>query len=322
MNQIKKHNYFVLTGAMGSGKSTTINELRKLGLMCIDEPARQILAEQRAIDGNGLPEKNQQLFTDLLLSRSIYQFKQMENRHGLVIYDRGIPDNIGYTKLFNLDAHSAVKASQKFQYNTNIFFLSAWKEIYQNDDERKITFNQSKAFGENIKKIYQDLGYHIIEVPMISAFARAQFIIDTIVKKFNVHQDSYIETTPECQDILKELKQREPIFHRREFGTSRAALENMTSESFWEIGASGRKYTRKDVINTLLERYRQQPIDAWETDKWHATAFCCQKISENNYLLTYILIQGTRITRRSTIWQKDNDSWKIVYHQGTVVEDL
>src|SRR5690606_29016341 len=126
----------------------------------------------------------------------------------------------------------------------------------------------------------------------------------------------------DCQSILQELKQREPLFHRREFGTSREALENMTTESFWETGASGRRYSREYVIETLLERYQQQPIDAWETEQWSATDFCCQKISENNYLLTYTLIQGTRLTRRATIWRRENNAWKIAYHQGTVVEDI
>lgn len=71
---------------MWAGKSTILKELRKLGLRCIDEPARQILAEQRAIEGGGVPDHDPKLFTDLLLSRSIYQFKQMVHRQGAVIY--------------------------------------------------------------------------------------------------------------------------------------------------------------------------------------------------------------------------------------------
>jgi len=67
----EKQNYFILTGAMGAGKSTILDKFKKLNIKCIDEPARQILAEQRLIQGNGLPETNSNLFTELLLSRSI-----------------------------------------------------------------------------------------------------------------------------------------------------------------------------------------------------------------------------------------------------------
>ena len=39
-------------------------------------------------------------------------------------------------------------------------------------------------------------------------------------------------------------------------------------------------------------------------------------------IITYILIQDeNRTTRRSTIWRKVNATWKILYHQGTVVEE-
>lgn len=322
MSQSYKHNYFIITGAMGAGKSTILTELRKLGLICIDEPARQILAEQRSIGGDGVPDHDPKLFTELLLSRSIYQFKQMENRHGPVIYDRGIPDNIGYAKLFGLDLKISVNASHQYQYNKHVFFLPAWEEIYENDDERKMTFSQSKLFGDEVRKIYEDLGYNIIEIPMLPPSERAEFIVNTIMKKVATQSAIPIQTAADCKEILQELKKREPIFHRRELGISREALENMTTTSFWEIGASGRRYSREDVIKTLLERYQQQPIDEWETEQWELTNFCCQKIADHNYLLTYTLIQGTRATRRATIWRRENGYWKIAYHQGTIIEDI
>ncbi|MGO6788642.1 hypothetical protein ACCS70_16045 [Rhizobium ruizarguesonis] len=46
----------------------------------------------------------------------------------------------------------------------------------------------------------------------------------------------------DLETILDELRQREPIFHRRAFGTSRDDLDSMTAEDFFEIGASGRIY--------------------------------------------------------------------------------
>lgn len=49
---------FIITGCPGSGKTTLINYLRDIGFTCVDEPARQVIAEQRAIQGNGLSNKN------------------------------------------------------------------------------------------------------------------------------------------------------------------------------------------------------------------------------------------------------------------------
>ncbi|HUW28307.1 MAG TPA: hypothetical protein VMV97_06845 [Sulfuriferula sp.] len=115
--------------------------------------------------------------------------------------------------------------------------------------------------------------------------------------------------------IQKELADREPIFHRVEHGTTRRAFEAMTDQEFWEVGASGRRYSRAYVLGTLEERYAE-PIE----DQWETRDFFCQEIAPNNYLLTYTLLQGTRVTRRATLWRRTAEGWRIVYHQGTIVE--
>lgn len=122
-------------------------------------------------------------------------------------------------------------------------------------------------------------------------------------------------TDPELLGVLEELIQREPIFHRPEFGTTRRDFENMTDAAFWEVGASGRRYSREYVLDELEKRY-QNPAE----DNWEARDFHCLKIAPDNYLLTYTLVQGERVTRRLTIWRRSDAGWKIVYHQGTVVE--
>jgi hypothetical protein len=117
--------------------------------------------------------------------------------------------------------------------------------------------------------------------------------------------------------IAEELKKREPLFHHLEYGTKREDFERMTEETFWEVGASGNRYTRKFVLDTLEERFKNPPKEEFEIKDFH-----CLEICENNYLVTYTLIQKkVRITRRSTIWRKRGKEWKIVYHQGTKVEN-
>jgi hypothetical protein len=130
-----------------------------------------------------------------------------------------------------------------------------------------------------------------------------------------------LATAPELAGILDELASREPIFHRVEFGTSRVDFEKMTDEQFWEVGASGRRYSRKFVLDELARRFSAPHPDVWETRGFH-----CQRLGKDTYLLTYTLIQDpgsekARVTRRSTIWRQAQDGWKIVFHQGTVVED-
>jgi hypothetical protein len=62
-------------------------------------------------------------------------------------------------------------------------------------------------------------------------------------------------TDPALLGVLQELVSREPIFHREEFGRTRADFENMTVTDFWEVGASGRRYSREYVLDGLEKRY-------------------------------------------------------------------
>jgi hypothetical protein len=66
-------------------------------------------------------------------------------------------------------------------------------------------------------------------------------------------------TDKRLQGVLSELIRREPLFHRPEFGTTRADFEAMTAPDFWETGASGRRYSRAHVLDVLEERYKEPP---------------------------------------------------------------
>ena len=131
----------------------------------------------------------------------------------------------------------------------------------------------------------------------------------------------WLTTEPKLRAILQELRSREPIFHRPELGTSRVDFEKMTEEDFWEVGASGRRYSRDHVVEVLEGRHQVASHLALE-DTWEALDFACRELGSDTYLLTYTLLQGRRKTRRASLWRRrSGEDWKIVFHQGTLVED-
>ncbi len=120
--------------------------------------------------------------------------------------------------------------------------------------------------------------------------------------------------TPEVTAVLAELTAREPIFHRPEWGTTRADFDRMMADDFWEVGASGKVYERAFVLDLLEERHRMVPQESLLP-----SGFRIRQVGADTYLLHYDLLQGERRTRRTTVWQRSKDGWKIVFHQGTVV---
>jgi hypothetical protein len=122
-----------------------------------------------------------------------------------------------------------------------------------------------------------------------------------------------IHTPAELRGVLEELRAREPIFHRPEFGNARADLERLMHESYWEVGASGTRYSREFVLETLLTR-APDPAES----SWVVREFQVSEIAADNYLATYTLFQGTRVSRRATLWRRGASGWQILYHQGTL----
>lgn len=122
-------------------------------------------------------------------------------------------------------------------------------------------------------------------------------------------------TDENAEEILAALKAREPIFHRPELGTGRQDFEAMIDPDFWEVGASGRVYSRQFVLDTLERRHAAGPVK----DEWRVEDCAYREVGPQTYLFTYQLHQGERISRRATLWRRGGDGWKALYHQGTLV---
>ncbi|MGH9608423.1 MAG: DUF4440 domain-containing protein [Bryobacteraceae bacterium] len=69
----------------------------------------------------------------------------------------------------------------------------------------------------------------------------------------------FIQIAPDLQPVFDDLIRREPIFHTKDFGTSMEDFERATAPDYWEVGASGRRYSRSFILRSLEEH---PPIDA------------------------------------------------------------
>jgi len=128
-------------------------------------------------------------------------------------------------------------------------------------------------------------------------------------------EQSFLRIDPDLQPIFAELRRFEPIFHREAFGKSIEDFRRRMAPGYWEVGASGRQYRRDSILRTLKEN---PPVDA-EAAAWVCSDFGLRMLGPDVYLFTYTLDQNGRITRRSTIWEKNDAEWRILFHQGTIV---
>ena len=181
MSRSSGSNLFILTGSPGSGKTAILSRL--IGeFRCVDEPAREVLAEQRATGGRGTWDQDPSLFVHLLLQRSIEQYVVARRSGETVIFDRGIPDCVVYAIRAGTDAMPSVAAVEAFRYRRDVLFLEPWSAIYTTDEERIMSFDDTVSFSEELRDVYERSDYTLVRVPQTSIDERAAFVREFIAR--------------------------------------------------------------------------------------------------------------------------------------------
>jgi predicted ATPase len=172
---------FVVTGGPGSGKSTLIDALAGHGIRAMPEAGRAIIQDQVAIGGEALPWSDRRAFAELMLSWEIRSYRAALRLTGPVIFDRGLPDVLGYLRLSDLPIPSHVeKAAQIFRYHRRVFIAPPWPEVFARDAERKQSFEEARATYEVMTETYSALSYNLIPLPVGSVQERVQFVLAAI----------------------------------------------------------------------------------------------------------------------------------------------
>ena len=96
-------------------------------------------------------------------------------------------------------------------------------------------------------------------------------------------------------------------------------FDELISDDFEEIGGSGEVVKKKDVIEWLMQKEKE--------DSWSLNDFKVKQLSSSVALATY----RTRDinpnnndfseSHRCSIWKQTDNSWKMIYHQGTTLEN-
>jgi predicted ATPase len=171
-------NLFVITGGPGSGKTTVLIELEKRGFRYAPEVARQIIQEQVRDGGKALPWEDRELYTALMLERSIQSYKEHTPALTPTFSDRGLPDTLGYARLIGLaDDKPILNACDQYRYAPQVFLAPPWKEIYATDGERKQDFGEAERTYERLMQVYRECGYELVELPRLLPKERADFIL-------------------------------------------------------------------------------------------------------------------------------------------------
>lgn len=168
----------IVTGAPGTGKTSLLTALKD-SFDVVPEPARPIIANHRAATGepnfDGRPER----FVDLLIQRSIEDFRKVRPET-TTVFDRGLPDYVAYAMAGGIDSDQTLAAARQHRYDEPVFIAPPWAKIYTTDEMRLATFEQVERFHASLTWAYQELGYELIELAKADVRSRASFVKDLL----------------------------------------------------------------------------------------------------------------------------------------------
>lgn len=113
-----------------------------------------------------------------------------------------------------------------------------------------------------------------------------------------------------ADDLIKEVIGLEMYSLSPKVRESNEELEKLFSEDFIEYGASGKVYTKLDVVNVLPDKM----AISFEVENIKAKPLGVDVVQ-----ITYLLHNKTenKYSLRSSIWEWSLDGWKMIFHQGT-----
>ncbi|MBI2124905.1 ATP-binding protein [Candidatus Pacearchaeota archaeon] len=173
---------YVLTGGPNSGKTTTLNALKKEGFNTFDEAARIILEDEMKKGKEVITYKgNVDARQKKILQQQLKNEERAESLKGAVFFDRGIPDGIIYYRLSKTKIPRSILSEAKKDKRSykKVFIFDMLP--YKTDDVRKEPEEIAMKIHEMVCEVYSELGYEIIKVPVMPVEDRVSFIKQKIL---------------------------------------------------------------------------------------------------------------------------------------------
>ena len=171
-----KHNFYIITGGPGGGKTSLLENLATHGYNFVPETARQIIKQRLA---KGLaPRPDPGTFAQQIFVQDWKNFVSNSDLSSLLFFDRSFMDSA--CMLLDSDSKSYDNIRNTHltnRYNNKVFITPPWKQIYRTDDERDQSFEQSIEVYQRLAKWYKEHDYDVIVLPKDTIENRTKFIL-------------------------------------------------------------------------------------------------------------------------------------------------
>jgi len=174
---MRKTNWYVITGAPCSGKTSVISRIEQLGYKVVHETARAYINDElrkgKTLDAI---KADMSLFEHNIFYRKI-EIESSLPEKAIIFLDRAIPDSIAYFRFAGLDPKEPEKMSADIRYR-KIFLFDRLRT--KQDEVRNENEEDSILIDRLIAETYVNFGYEIMRVPVLPVGRRVDFILENM----------------------------------------------------------------------------------------------------------------------------------------------
>lgn len=168
----------VLTGAPGAGKTTLLEAASAAGLHISHEVARELLGTPGGME---LRERNPLGFADAMLAAHLREFEAARELSGPVVFDRGLPDVVGFLNVSGLQVSGEIDAACRHnRYCGPILRTPAWQDICRQDAERIQNWDEAAASDAAVTAAWKRYGYDVIDLPLAPIADRLAYLRESL----------------------------------------------------------------------------------------------------------------------------------------------
>jgi len=123
----------------------------------------------------------------------------------------------------------------------------------------------------------------------------------------------------ETRPVIEQLRDLETELHRIDTRRNTQRLEQLLHPDFVEFARSGRQYSRREVLEEFAKGGEMPPVTARDFGIVEAGP----GVAVLTYRSAHVGPAGelSRETLRSSLWVETAAGWRILFHQGTPVDD-
>ena len=170
-------NWYVITGASCSGKTTLIDQLADKGFQTVPEAARQYF-EREFAKGRTIGEirKDPATFTCQVYDMMIERERGLRATE-VTFLDRGLPDGFAFYRFAGLNPNEILPDCFQHRY-ASVFMLNRFP--YQQDGVRAGDDAVADYFESWTARDYSALGYKVVWVPVLPPKERLAFVLERL----------------------------------------------------------------------------------------------------------------------------------------------